>query len=36
MRGVNWGCLLVIAAAIAIDVAAFMGFRALAAWLLAA
>ncbi len=33
MRNVNWGCLLFIAACIAIDVAAVFALRSLAAWL---
>ena len=33
MRDVNWGCLLFIAACIAVDVAALFALRSLAAWL---
>lgn len=33
MRNANWGCLLLIAACVAIDVAAFLALRAFAAWL---
>lgn len=36
MRGVNWGCLLAIAACIAVDAAVFAGARALAIWLIGA
>lgn len=36
MRNVNWGCLLFIAACIAIDVAALFALRSLAAWLVMA
>lgn len=32
MRNVNWGCLLFIAACIAVDVAAVFALRSLAAW----
>lgn len=35
MRNVNWGCLLFIAACIAIDVAAVFALRSLATWLVA-
>lgn len=35
MRNVNWGCLLFIAACIAVDVAAVFAMRRLAAWLVA-
>lgn len=35
MRGVNWGCLLFLAFAAAVDVAAFLAIRALVAGLLA-
>lgn len=35
MRNVNWGCLLFIAAAIAMDVAAFIAIRALVTGLVA-
>ena len=35
MRNVNWGCLLFIAAAIAMDVAAFIAIRALVTGLMA-
>lgn len=33
MRDVNWGCLLFIAACIAVDVAALFALRSFAAWL---
>lgn len=33
MRNVNWGCLLFIAACIAVDVAALFALRSFAAWL---
>ena len=36
VRNVNWGCLLFLAFVAAVDVLAFMGFRALAAWLVGA
>ena len=36
MRGVNWGCLLFLAFTAAVDALAFMGLRALAAWLIGA
>ena len=36
MRNVNWGCLLFLAFAAAVDVLSFMGLRALVAWLIGA